>query len=140
MTLPKRRKWAKADILNGYQIRSTGHLQWIRGHCCSVQNTACQGRIEAAHVRCSLDGGMGLKPGDDWTISLCSYHHMQQHQVGEREFEKIHKIDMQTLAAEFWRKSPHRLKHESKLQQQSQSEAPARSPFLSPSLSTQGKK
>ena len=51
---------------------------------------------------------MGMKPGDQWTISLCSAHHRQQHQMGEREFEKSHGIDMNALAVEFIAKSPAR--------------------------------
>jgi len=62
--------------------------------------------IEAAHVRTGTEGGMGIKPGDDWVISLCSYHHQRQHMIGEAAFERSHGIDMKALAREFAAKSP----------------------------------
>jgi hypothetical protein len=48
-----------------------------------------------------------MKPGDDWTISLCATCHAIQHQVGEAEFERRAGIDMKALAREFAAKSPH---------------------------------
>jgi len=51
-----------------------------------------------------------MKPGDDWTISLCATHHNGQHQVGEPEFERRHGIDMKALAREFAARSPHKAK------------------------------
>lgn len=87
--------------------RSEAHKKFVRAHACCVPG--CDDRpIEAAHVRLGTDGGMGMKPGDQWTISLCSAHHRQQHQMGEREFEKSHGIDMNALAVEFIAKSPAR--------------------------------
>jgi hypothetical protein len=53
---------------------------------------------------------MGVKPGDEWTLSLCVAHHAQQHDVGEKSFEDRHGIDMKNLAREFARLSPHRRK------------------------------
>jgi hypothetical protein len=75
-----------------------------------VASSKCTGQIQAAHVRNETDGGTGLKPGDNWAISLCAYHHQFQHDIGEEEFERIYKIDMKALAAAFWsafkRKNP----------------------------------
>lgn len=89
------------------RIRSPGHLKWVRDHACCVPG--CDGRpIEAAHVRSGTDGGTGIKPGDQWTISLCRLHHAVQHQIGEISFEKVNGIDMKALAREFAAKSPHR--------------------------------
>ncbi len=49
---------------------------------------------------------MSQKP-DDWnTISLCRMHHSQQHNVGERSFEKLYGIDMASLADELAKASP----------------------------------
>ena len=49
---------------------------------------------------------MSQKP-DDWnTISLCRMHHSQQHNVGERSFEKLYSLDMAGLADEFAKASP----------------------------------
>lgn len=91
------------------RIRSPGHLAWVRTHACCVPE--CLDRpIEAAHVRTGTDGGMGIKPGDQWAISLCRDHHAWQHRVGEEAFEAAHKINMKALAREFAAKSPHRRK------------------------------
>lgn len=85
-------------------IRSQAHLRFVREHHCSV---GCPGMpIEAAHVRIGTDGGTGMKPGDDWTISLCHAHHAEQHQIGEPAFERKYNLDMKALAAEFAAKSP----------------------------------
>ena len=87
--------------------RSRAHRQWVRGHACSVPG--CQDRpIECAHVRSGSDGGIGLKPSDIWTISLCREHHAEQHRLGEAEFQLRHGIDLRALAEEFARRSPHR--------------------------------
>lgn len=51
---------------------------------------------------------MALKPSDRWVISLCSEHHIEQHRIGEAEFERRHGICLVELAAEFARQSPHR--------------------------------
>jgi len=83
------------------RLRCPAHLAFVRSHACCVPG--CVGRpIETAHVRASQDGGMGLKPSDNWTISLCDKHHRQQHILGEPRFEEIHKIDMKALAQAFW--------------------------------------
>lgn len=117
MTMPKRRKPAKLGCRETPQIRSAGHLKWIRGHECAVARDECanywpcRGRIEAAHVRTGTDGAMSVKPSDCWTIPLCSEHHYEQHGIGEAAFEHLFSIDMKKIAAELWRRSPHRHKH-----------------------------
>lgn len=104
MTLP--RKIEKPPRFNmAKRVRSPGHMKWVRGHACSVPGCDAM-PIEAAHVRTGTEGGMGIKPGDDWVISLCSYHHRRQHVIGERAFELAHGIDMKALAREFASKSP----------------------------------
>ena len=91
------------------RIRCPAHTGWVRGFSCVVPG--CDGRpIEAAHVRSGTDGGTGIKPGDQWVISLCASHHRDQHQVGEAEFERRHGIDMKALAREFAARSPHKAK------------------------------
>lgn len=85
------------------------HRAWVRRHHCSVPG--CQRlSIECAHVRGGTDGGMALKPSDRWVISLCSYHHWEQHQLGEDEFGTRYAIELMELAEEFARQSPHRKK------------------------------
>lgn len=87
--------------------RSPAHRAWVRGHACVVPG--CDGRpIECAHVRSGTDGGMGVKPSDIWTVSLCRDHHTEQHRIGEPAFERAAGINLKRLAAEFARRSPHR--------------------------------
>ena len=89
--------------------RSPAHRKWVRGHACSACGSMTA--IECAHVREGTDGGMGLKPSDWWTISLCKECHMLQHQIGEGSLVARHAMQpMKTLAREFIRKSPHRFK------------------------------
>lgn len=85
------------------------HRAWVRRHCCSVPGCV-RTPIECAHVRSGTDGGVGVKPSDKWAISLCAYHHRQQHHIGEAAFEARYKIDLKALAAEFARRSVHWLK------------------------------
>ena len=82
------------------------HRAWVRRHRCCVPGCERQ-PIECAHVRQSGDGGIGLKPSDCWTISLCVHHHQEQHQIGEREFERKHGVELIELADLFARRSPH---------------------------------
>lgn len=50
--------------------------------------------------------GLGQKP-DDWnTISLCRDCHSEQHRIGEQSFERRHGIDMRHLADAFATASP----------------------------------
>lgn len=80
--------------------RSQAHCNEVRRHECCVPG--CCGRpIEVAHVRRGSGAGVGQKP-DDWnTISLCRDHHAEQHRIGEQSFEQAHQIDMRALADEF---------------------------------------
>lgn len=83
-----------------------GHRAWVRRHHCSI--TGCKRLpIECAHVRGGTDGGIGLKPSDRWCISLCSYHHGEQHRIGEGRFESKYELDLLRLSTEFARRSPH---------------------------------
>lgn len=64
--------------------------------------------IEVAHVRVGAGAGIGQKP-DDWnTISLCRECHAEQHRLGEATFQKKYGIDMAAMAAEFAKASPKR--------------------------------
>lgn len=87
--------------------RSQAHCNYVRSHaCCACQSEVA---IEVAHVRIGSGAGMGQKP-DDWaTISLCRECHAQQHAMGETSFEKLNAIDMKALADEFARTSPKRM-------------------------------
>ena len=82
------------------------HRAWVRRHHCSVLK--CNRRpIECAHIRGGTDGGIALKPSDRWVISLCSFHHAEQHLIGEQEFERRYHLDLVGLAEEFCSRSPH---------------------------------
>jgi hypothetical protein len=87
--------------------RSRAHLDWVRGHHCSVPG--CQLMpIEVAHVRKGAGAGMGFKPSDALTLSLCREHHSEQHRKGEETFERTHGINLMRLAEAFYRRSPHK--------------------------------
>lgn len=95
------------EVRNKPRRRSPAHRDWVRSHRCCVPG--CQLMpIEVAHVRIGTDGSMGRKPSDKWCLSLRRDHHAQQHQLGESSFERRHSISMHALAAEFFRRSPHR--------------------------------
>lgn len=65
-------------------------------------------------MRSSKAGGTGLKPGDEWTIPLCSVdvprgiegHHREQHRLGERAFGAKYGIDMVEICRVLWVQSP----------------------------------
>ena len=112
MTLPKIIRKPKRAKRVKVKRRFPKHRTWVRKHeCCATlgdgQIAVCDGPIEAAHVRSGTDGGIGLKPHDCWTISLCRLHHQLQHTWGETIFEKTYGIDMKALAREFAAASPY---------------------------------
>ena len=88
------------------RFRSPAHCNFVRSHACCACNSLSA--IEVAHVRTGTDGGMGMKPGDYWTISLCKVCHAWQHCNSERALEAKHGIDMKALAREFVKASPKR--------------------------------
>jgi len=66
--------------------RSAAHCNFVRSHACSVCGSTAG--IEVAHVRLGSGAGMGQKP-DDWrTVSLCHECHSRQHRQGETTFWK----------------------------------------------------
>jgi hypothetical protein len=87
--------------------RSQAHCNFVRSHECCVPG--CSGRpIEVAHVRLGSGAGVGQKP-DDWrTVSLCQAHHAQQHRLGEATFWRGVADDPERLIAEFIKASPRR--------------------------------
>jgi len=105
MALPIR---LRADKAPKVKRRCPSHTRWVGEHACCACGS--RGPIEVAHVRNGTNGGTGLKPTDDWTISLCRDCHSEQHRIGEPSFEKKHGIDMKALAREFAKASPHSAK------------------------------
>ena len=83
------------------------HRAWVRRHHCCVPG-CLNIPIECAHVRRGTDGGVGLKPSDRWTVSLCTMHHAEQHRMGESSFERRYALDLRELARVFAVRSPHR--------------------------------
>lgn len=71
----------------------------------------CQGMpIEAAHVRMGSGAGLGEKPSDYRAVSLCQFHHRQQHTMGEppfwRAYEAASGETVEQLIDAFCRASP----------------------------------
>lgn len=85
--------------------RSQAHCNFVRSHECSVPG--CGGRpIEVAHVRNGSGAGMGQKPCDHRTVSLCRDCHDRQHSVGEVTFWKAAGVDPEALIEAFCKASP----------------------------------
>lgn len=106
----RRRTRPKMGTREQMQIRCPSHLKWVRGHVCASGTPNCEGRIEAAHVRIGTNGGMSFKPGDNYAVPLCSFHHRCQHAQGEKTFWGQQHVDPIKLADELWTKSPHGIK------------------------------
>ena len=86
--------------------RSQAHCNHVREHACSIGECTTGDVIEVAHVRMNSGAGVGQKP-DDWrTVSLCRFHHQQQHNVGERTFWAG--LDVERLITDFIATSPRR--------------------------------
>ena len=85
--------------------RSRAHCNFVRSHACSI--LGCGGRpTEVAHVRMGSGAGIGQKP-DDWrTVSLCRDCHREQHRKGEQTFWKGRAVEL--LIAAFIKASPKR--------------------------------
>lgn len=82
--------------------RSQAHCNFVRSHACSMCGSAAG--IEVAHVRLESGAGIGQKP-DDWrTVSLCKTCHQSQHEMGERTFWQGR--DWEALIDAFCRASP----------------------------------
>ena len=86
--------------------RSQAHCSFVRSHaCCACGSTAA---IEVAHVRMGSGAGMGQKP-DDWrTVSLCHECHAAQHRHGESTFwhKGLSGLDVDALIDAFCKASP----------------------------------
>jgi hypothetical protein len=84
--------------------KSPAHCNFVRGHACSVCDSELN--IEVAHIRLGSGAGMGQKPDDWFTVSLCKDCHSRQHSIGERSFWDGAAIDPIRLASEFAKSSP----------------------------------
>lgn len=96
--------------------RSQAHTNFVRSHGCCVPG--CTGRpIEVAHVRIGSGAGMGQKPSDYFTMSLCRDHHAEQHRIGEVTFARRHGIDLRELVTAFIKASPRRAQIEREIRE-----------------------
>jgi hypothetical protein len=66
------------------RFTSQKHRDYVRTFACSKCGETAG--IEVAHVRLGTDGGMGRKPSDYFTVSLCKPCHARQHSIGEATF------------------------------------------------------
>lgn len=98
------RKIAKAPKRSS-RFRSQKHLNHVRSHACVVCDASAP--IEVAHVRLGSGAGMGEKPHDYLTVSLCKTCHTRQHTIGEATFwQRFAEKDPQAIIAAFIASSP----------------------------------
>lgn len=121
--LPKRKQRERSGIRdNDGPIRCAGHLKWVRGHSCCLDGLsinvagvrvphACEGRIEAHHVREGANGGTGLKPDDSTAVPLCSKAHANGHTQGWSTFQGVWRVDLEATATDLWKASPHGVRY-----------------------------
>jgi len=105
MRLPDRRKRPKIGLREPIQRIWPRHRRWVRSHGCCVPGCRllC---IDFAHLRSAANAGTGQTPHDIFGLSLCRFHHDEQHRLGAEAFGRKYAIDLWALAAEFARKSP----------------------------------
>lgn len=65
-------------------IRNPKWLKRVSDMDCVLSNTP--GPNDPAHIRYGLEGGMGMKPGDDLVLPLTHTLHQVQHNIGEVKF------------------------------------------------------
>ena len=80
--------------------RRAQHLAFVRQISCVVCGKAAPS--EAAHVRLGTDAGVGIKPSDRYSVSLCTSCHELQHRFGELRFWSVLRIDPLSVALRLW--------------------------------------
>lgn len=109
--LPRKRKrvgYGKPSA----QWRSHSYLQHVRTFECIAAGrgtVACEGKIQAHHVRAGTDGGAQHKPSDWWCVPLCALHHRLVDGINcsQEKFDRDHKLDSKAIAEGIWKRSPH---------------------------------
>lgn len=80
-------------------VRDKKYLKWQKGRECLINNHQCDPDTVAHHIN---TGGMGMKCGDDETVTLCHYHHLGSndavHFMGKKKFEKEFGVDLKEIA------------------------------------------
>jgi hypothetical protein len=88
--------------------RSQAHCNFVRSHACCIPKCGNWTPIQVAHVRNGSGAGIGQKP-DDWrTVSLCRDCHDMQHRVGEETFWRTSGVNVEDMILEFIKASPKR--------------------------------
>jgi len=91
------------------RAKHNGHLVWVSQLPCTVCGNSIE--TEAAHIRFAEPKaaksitGIGIKPDDEFVLPLCSYHHHEQHSMGEKRFWAQHYIDPIFVSLALWRVS-----------------------------------
>lgn len=91
-------------------VRSKKHRDFVKKHLCILfERKDCSGPVDVAHCRDVVEfnerGGMGAKPSDVFTVSLCRKHHREA-EKRERAFGAEYGIDMRAKCLEFATVSP----------------------------------
>ena len=76
------------------------HLAFVKLLSCVACGKAAPS--EAAHVRLGTDGGVGIKPSDRYSVSLCTSCHELQHRFSELRFWSVLRIDPLNVALRLW--------------------------------------
>jgi hypothetical protein len=96
------------ELKQSSRWRSRRHCDFVRGHACC--NCGSMAGIQVAHVRIGSGAGMGQKPSDWRTVSLCRDCHSGQHSIGERTFwdnyRKSHGCTVEELIDAYCKASP----------------------------------
>jgi hypothetical protein len=92
--------------MTAYTRKPATHLEAMRELPCVVCGE--YGTTEMAHLTMHsiLHGKFIGAKSDGWVTPLCSRHHAQQHQLGERAFWRRQPINPFVLALALWRVSP----------------------------------
>jgi len=80
--------------------RMPKYLKYIRTLPCVVCKTTYD--IQAAHVRYIAPCGIGIKPPDSATVSLCQPCHAEQHSRGEEVWWKSKGLDPKEITEGLW--------------------------------------
>lgn len=103
--LPPKRPKVRSGIMREPRRDWPRHRAFLRTFGCVVEGCA-NTPIEVSHLRTAANSGTGLKPSDNFAVPKCSIHHHHYHEIGHAAFERLYKIDLFALAAEFTARSP----------------------------------
>lgn len=81
-------------------VRLPKYLSWLRRQPCAICGR--HGPSQACHVRKGTDGGMGIKPSDNYAFPMCLWCHNEQHWIGEDTFAAGK--DLKAICAQYFAK------------------------------------